>query len=267
MRLPRWLLLLLLMPWAAPPALAATDFDHSAWDRLLQQHVTWRRDGVASTVDYDGFAADREALRGYLGQLSALPTERFQSFPRASRLAFLINAYNAFTVELILRQEPRPDSIRDIGSIFRGPWKQRFFSLLGEERTLDELEHGMIRGNPALMDERIHFAVNCASVGCPALRPEAYTGARLNDQLDDATRRFLSDRLRNRYRDGALEVSPIFNWYESDFETAGGDLGAWLAAHGDALGLPDTVRAALRDGDLEIDFLDYDWSLNDGGGH
>ncbi len=259
----RWLCRLLLVALAAPPALADTGFDHGAWNRLLQAHVEWRRDGVASVVDYDGFHADRDALHAYLESLGAVSAARFQRLDRDDRLAFLINAYNAFTVELILRQDPRPGSIRDIGSIFRGPWKQRFFTLLGEERTLDELEHEMIRGNPTLMDARIHFAVNCASVGCPALRPEAYTGARLDAQLADATRRFLSDRQRNRYRDGGLELSPIFDWYGSDFETADGELGAWLAEHGDALGLPDGARARLRDGDLEIEFLDYDWSLND----
>ena len=261
MRFGHWLLVLLLMPWSA--AFADTDFDHGTWNTLLQEHVEWRRDGAASVVDYDGFAADRDTLQAYLQRLSAVSPERFQSLPKDARLAFLINAYNAFTVELILRQDPRPASIRDIGSFFRGPWKQRFFSLLGERRTLDELEHELIRGNPALMDARIHFAVNCASVGCPALRPEAYTGTRLQAQLDDATRRFLADRQRNRYRDDTLEVSPIFDWYQGDFEQAAGSLGAWLADHGDALGVPPAARASLRDGDLEIDFLDYDWSLND----
>ncbi|MFP1681423.1 DUF547 domain-containing protein [Alloalcanivorax sp. C16-1] len=259
----RWWPGLLLLALITPPALAAEDFDHGAWDTLLREHVTWRRDGVASTVDYAGFAADRPALDAYLDRLGAVAPGRFQQWPRPARLAFLINAYNAFTVQLILRQESRPASIRDIGSIFRGPWSQRFFTLLGERRTLDEVEHDLIRGNPALMDTRIHFAVNCASVGCPALRPEAYTGDALDRQLDDATRRFLSDRQRNRYRDGTLWVSSIFDWYREDFVADAGSLGAWLAAHADALGVPASARSALRDDKLEIDFLKYDWSLND----
>ena len=258
----RGLLGLLLLALSVSPALAERPFDHGAWDTLLRDHVTWQRQGRTSTVDYDGFATDRQALHAYLERLSAVSAERFQQWPRDARLAFLINAYNAFTVELILRQNPRPDSIRDIGSIFRGPWKQRFFTLLGKERTLDDVEHGLIRDNPALMDARIHFAVNCASVGCPALRPEAYTAGALDRQLDDATGRFLSDRQRNRYRDGVLEVSSIFDWYQEDFEAAAGSLGAWLADQGDALALPDDARQRLRAGDLEIDFLDYDWSLN-----
>lgn len=264
MRLPfRWLPPLILIALSASPAWSAT-FDHDDWDTLLSEHVHWQRDGVASAVDYDGFAADRDTLSGYLSSLSALSTDRFQALSRPERLAFLINAYNAFTVELILRQENRPESIRDIGSIFSGPWSRRFFTLLGEERTLDELEHQMIRGNPALMDPRIHFAVNCASVGCPALRPQAYTGERLEAQLADSTRRFLSDRRRNRYdaEDQVLRVSSIFDWYEEDFEDSAGSLADYLLRYADALALPAGARRNLEAGDPPIRFLDYDWSLN-----
>ena len=169
-------LLIVIMAGLATPALA---FDHQQWDDLLGAHVSEHRDGVASAVDYDGMASDQAALDDYLARLSAVDNATFKGFSDAEKLAFLINAYNAFTVKLILKQDSRPDSIRDIGSIFSGPWSQRFFTLLGEERTLDELEHQMIRGNPSLMDPRIHFAVNCASIGCPALRREAYLGARL----------------------------------------------------------------------------------------
>lgn len=259
----RWLLPLILMSLSASPAWPAT-FAHDDWNTLLSKHVNWQRDGVASSVDYDGFTADRDALSGYLSRLSALSMDRFQALSRPDRLAFLINAYNAFTVELILKQDSRPESIRDIGSIFSGPWSQRFFTLLGEERTLDELEHRMIRGNPALMDPRIHFAVNCASVGCPALRPEAYTGDRLEAQLADSTRRFLSDRRRNRYDAdvGVLRVSSIFDWYKEDFEQAAGSLDAYLLQYADALSLPASARRDLENGDLPIRFLDYDWALN-----
>ena len=219
---------------------------------------------MASAVDYDGMASDQAALDDYLARLSAVDNATFKGFSDAEKLAFLINAYNAFTVKLILKQDSRPDSIRDIGSIFSGPWSQRFFTLLGEERTLDELEHQMIRGNPALMDPRIHFAVNCASVGCPALRPEAYTGEWLDAQLADSTRRFLSDRRRNRYdaEAGVLRVSSIFDWYQEDFEDSAGGLGDYLLQYADALALPAEARRNLEAGDLPVRFLDYDWSLN-----
>lgn len=254
-------LLIVIMAGLATPALA---FDHQQWDDLLGAHVSEHRDGVASAVDYDGMASDQAALDDYLARLSAVDNATFKGFSDAEKLAFLINAYNAFTVKLILKQDSRPDSIRDIGSIFSGPWSQRFFTLLGEERTLDELEHQMIRGNPALMDPRIHFAVNCASIGCPALRPEAYTGERLDAQLADSTRRFLSDRRRNRYdaEAGVLRVSSIFDWYQEDFEDSAGSLGDYLLQYADALALPAGARRDLEAGDLPIRFLDYDWSLN-----
>lgn len=242
----------------------ANAFDHGAWDDLLQAHVTWQRDGVASAVDYAGMRADENKLDGYLASLSAVNKKTFDGFSRDEKRAFLINAYNAFTVKLILKQPTLPDSIRDIGSLFSGPWDKRFFTLLGKKRTLDEVEQDLIRGNPDLMDPRVHFALNCASIGCPALRPAAYTGTDLNHQLDDQARRFLSDRRRNRYDadDHALKVSHIFDWYEDDFAKTAGSVDAWLAAHGDALGLPADARRQLANGDLPVDFLDYDWSLN-----
>lgn len=239
-------------------------FDHSTWDELLESHVRWIRGGHASVVDYQGMAADIEKLNRYLAHLSAVDKQTFKRFTHDEKLAFLINAYNAFTVKLILMQEGLPESIRDIGGWFSGPWEQAFFTLLGEKRTLDELEHQMIRGNPNLMDPRIHFALNCASVGCPALRPEAYTAEQLDEQLADQTRRFLSDPRRNRYdaSSNTLEISPIFDWYRQDFVQAAGSLSNYLARYADALGVPETKRDALSAGEIPIEFLEYDWSLN-----
>ena len=254
-------LLLPLLLLLASPLMA---FDHSGWDQLLADHVQWQRDGVTTGVDYPGIRADRVALDEYLAALSQVSNDDFERWSRDQQLAFLINAYNAFTVDLILRQDSLPDSIRDIGSFFSGPWEQRFFTLLGEERTLDEVEHEMIRGNPALMDPRIHFAVNCASVGCPALRPEAYRAEKLAQQLADSTRRFLSDRQRNRFNENPprLQVSKIFDWYEEDFVDAAGSLHHYLLQYADTLEIPANHRKSLDAEQLKIQFLDYDWSLN-----
>jgi hypothetical protein len=137
--------------------------------------------------------------------------------------------------------------------------------LLGKERTLDEIEHELIRGSGRYRDPRLHFAVNCASIGCPALRGEAYDGARLEAQLDEQARRFLSDRSRNRLEGGTLHVSPIFKWYRGDFEQGwrgANTLGAFLALYADAIGLIPAQAQALREGTLPIEFLDYDWRLN-----
>lgn len=250
-------LLALCLLWT-PLALA---FDHGAWDTLLKRHVVPIRGGAATEVDYAGMARDRAMLKTYLDSLAAVRQATFEQWNRNERLAFLLNAYNAWTVEMILTAWPDVNSIKDLGSLFSSPWKKSFIPLLGKTRSLDGIEHGLIRAKGAYDEPRIHFAVNCASIGCPALRPEAYAAARLDAQLADATRRFLSDRTRNRLEGTELKLSSIFKWYRDDFERSGG-LRAFLADHGQALGLSDALRGALREGRLDIGFLDYDWALN-----
>ena len=236
---------------AAVPALAQ-EFDHShaAWDALLRKHVVVLPGAHASQVRYDGFAADRKALQAYLGALSAVDRARFDAWPKNERKAFLLNAYNAFTVEKILTRWPDIRSIWDFGKIFGNPFKDDFFRLLGGPMTLDRIEHGMLRKPGDYDDPRVHFAVNCASIGCPMLREEAYVPARLDAQLDEQAARFLSDRSRNRFRDGRLEVSKIFDWFKEDFEPRG----RFFSTYAKALDYPG--------GDVPVDFLDYDWSLN-----
>jgi hypothetical protein len=178
---------------------AAIDESHSAFDALLRRHVAWDGSGVASSVSYSGLAADRAALGKVLELYAGVTRTDYEAMSRDQRLAFLINLYNAATLELVLGAWPDLKSIRDLGSLIRSPWKQRVVRLFGELRSLDDIEHGMIRA-PGVFDEpRIHFVVNCASIGCPALRPEAITGARLQAQLEDSTRRFMRDASRNRY--------------------------------------------------------------------
>ncbi len=242
------------------------EVDHSAWTELLQSHVEIDAQGSVSTVDYRGFETDRAALDSYLDVLASVETREFDSWSIADQLAFLINAYNAWTVELILTGYPELNSIRELGTVTESPWQRRFIPLLGEERTLDEIEHGMIRESGRYNDPRIHFAVNCASIGCPALRDEAFTGARLEDQLEAGTTGFLSDTARNRMEDGGLAVSSIFSWYRGDFEQGwrGTEtLGAFLARYSDSLGLTAEQAGALRSGAMDIRFLEYDWRLND----
>lgn len=252
-----FLLAMLALVWST----RAGAYDHAAWNGLLERHVQPVRDGVATEVDYAGLARERAALEAYLEGLAAVTPEAFRSWPRAERLAFLINAYNAWTVELVLTAWPDLDSIKDLGGLLRTPWQHAFIPLLGETRSLDDIEHRMIRARGAYDEPRIHFVVNCASVGCPALRGEAYRAADLEAQLADATRRFLADRTRNRIAGGRLEVSRIFKWYGEDFDPLGGAQ-AFLAAEGDDLGLTEGQRRALRDGSLRIGFLPYDWGLN-----
>lgn len=249
---------------------AAADFDqeHSAWDRLLKAHVQWINDGTASVVDYAGFKRDHEKLRAYLDRLSGVSMETFDSWTKDQRLAFLINAYNAFTVELILSKYPNLESIKDLGSLFSNPWKKEFFTLLGKKRNLDWIEHERIRKDGVYDDPRIHAAVNCASIGCPALRDEAFTAPKLDRQLEDQMRRFLKDRTRNRNNPdtGKLEVSKIFDWYGGDFSRGwmGYDsLKGFFAKYADLLAdAPENVEK-IKNQKADISFLDYDWKLND----
>ncbi len=243
----------------------AAAFDQSAWDALLKKHVTPLRNGQATQVDYAGFVADHGRLKQYLASVSTVKPAEFDSWDKPSQLAFLINAYNAFTVELILGAYPDVKSIKDLGSLLRSPWKKSFIPLLGETRSLDDIEQGMIRKAGRFDEPRIHFAVNCASIGCPSLRPEAYVGEHLDAQLEDAARNFLSDRTRNRLEGKSLKLSSIFKWYRGDFEKGwhgATSLPAFLALYRQPLELDEGAVTRLKAGEIGIDFLDYDWRLN-----
>ncbi len=246
-------------------AAANASFDHAAWNALLARHVAWNDDGTATAVDYVGFARERTALDAYLAALAAVPVANFERWPRDERMAFLINAYNAATIALVLDNGSGLASIKDIGGWFSSPWRRRFVSLLGATRSLDEIEHKLLRGAADFDEPRIHFAVNCASVGCPALRPEAYTGTRLFTQLDDQARRFLRDRTRNRW-DAATEtllLSKIFDWYGKDFRRGGLDgVADFAARHAAELSDDAEVRERIGRRAFKIGFTEYDWSLN-----
>lgn len=251
----------------ASTAAFAFDQNNAAWDALLKRHVIVSQNGSASRVDYAGFRADQGAFQASLDGLSAVTEAEYSRWTRAQQLAFLINAYNAFTIQLVLSRYPDLKSIKDLGSFLQSPWRKEFFMLLGVRRGLDAVEHGLIRAPGVFDDPRIHFALNCASIGCPMLRDEAYVAERLDSQLDDSVRRFLGDRSRNRYEaaSGELEVSRIFDWYRTDFEQGKRGISSvsqFLARHADVLADDAPARAAVRQGQARIRYLDYDWALN-----
>jgi hypothetical protein len=236
----------------------------AAWDALLAQHVKWLPDNRQSRVNYRGLKADRAELGKVLAVWSAVPRATFNGWAREKQMAFLINAYNGFTIELILGKYPDLASIKDLGSFLQGPWKKTFFTLLGEPRNLDWIEHEQLR--PGYADPRIHTAIVCASIGCPALRPEAFTAAKLDAQLEDSMRRFMSDRTRNRYADGKLQVSLIFKWFKEDFEQGHKgfrQVADVFARYADTLADTPADRQKIREKNVAITYLDYDWSLND----
>ena len=245
---------------------------HSTFDNLLGKYVTPISNGASTQVNYDGFKKERNTLNEYLARLSKVEQSTFDSWGKDKQLAFLINAYNAYTIELILTEYPAIDSIRDLGSFFSSPWKKEIAPLLGETRTLDEIEHELIRGTnqttKSFNEPRIHFAVNCASVGCPALLEEAYTGDKLDSQLEAQTKRFLADTSRNKMSDNTLYLSKIFDWYSEDFEGENGEwrdtstLNEFILLYKDAMQLTEAQVTALKNGTADIEYLNYDWALN-----
>jgi hypothetical protein len=257
----------LLLATASLPGLA---FDHSykAWDDLLKKHVKYIQNGNASRVDYAGLAKDRALLKAVLDEDQKVTRAEFDSWSKPQQEAFLVNAYNGFTIELILSKYPDLKSIKDLGGFLSSPWKKKFFALFGQESYLDFIEHEMLRKEGAYDEPRVHVAVVCASIGCPMLRNEAFTAANLEASLEDGMKRFLSDRTRNRYnpQTRSLEISKIFDWYGKDFEKGNKgftSLKATMAKYAELLADKPEDRAVVKEQKAEITFLDYNWSLND----
>lgn len=235
------------LPEPAPVAGFSTPVSHEIWDRLLHRHV--KQNGF---VDYKGMVRDSAELTQYLALLSAADPKA-ENWSREEKMAFWINAYNAFTVKLIVDHYP-VGSIKDIkrGIPFVNTvWDIKFIRIGGETYDLNNIEHGILR--PVYKDARIHAAVNCASYSCPPLREEAYVAERLDAQLSDAMRRFVNDPLRNRVGAKRAEVSEIFKWYRGDFVRETGSLRAWLNRYADQ----------KLDANGRISYLEYQWSLND----
>ena len=249
--------LLMFTLWVGTISASGFDHQHIRWNDLLRRYV--ETDGAISRVDYAAILQNQTILNQYLEELEAVSLEEYHNWSESERLAFLVNAYNAFTVKLIVDNYP-VDSIKDLGGWFSTPWKKRFFTLFGEKKHLDNIEHDIIRKE--FNEPRIHFAVNCASLGCPALRQEAYVADRLDQQLEESTQVFLMDVRRNRYdpESRTLELSPIFKWYGGDFEKTIGSVQAFVASR--ITNDPQT-QEQVRQGEVKIKYLDYDWSLND----
>lgn len=249
---------------------------HDLWNNLVSRHVVPVNNGHSTAVDYIGMQKQHVELQAYLSSLTAIKKSEFDHWSNSKQLAFLINAYNAWTVELILMNQPtdkskKLKSIKDIGGMFTSPWNKSFIPLFGKTLSLNDIEHELIRG--ALDDDgelkyndpRIHFAVNCASIGCPALRAQAYTSDKLDAQLEEQTIRFLSDTTRNIANKNTLKLSSIFKWYGDDFAQGFKDsysLEEFLVHYSDALKLSPVQLKSLKSEDMKIKYLDYNWSLN-----
>lgn len=263
-----------ILPATHVQAQGAFDHAHAHWDALLAKHVKLATDGKSSRVDYRGLMADRAALGAYLKALSTVPAADYARWSKPQQYAFLANAYNAFTIEKILTRYPNLKSIRDLGTVFNSPWKDRFFTLLGKEQHLDGIEHETMRAPGTFDDPRVHVAVNCASIGCPMLGRQAFAADKLDAQLEELMKHFLSDRSRNRYnvQTKTLELSRIFDWYKVDFEKPGKSFLSYAgfvsvqdvaARYAELLADSEADRAALRAKAVAVKYLEYDWNLND----
>lgn len=222
--------------------------DHGIWNELLRKHV--KSNGM---VDYQGFKLESEKLDRYLDLLSANPPDR-STWSEAEQLAYWINAYNAFTVKLIVDNYP-VKSIRDLGPKLEIPlvndvWHLKFFEIGGQKASLDEIEHSILRKE--FEEPRIHFAINCASVSCPPLLNEAFVPEKLEDQLEKVARDFVNDSMRNKISKDKIEISSIFSWFKGDF-TKNGSLIEFLNQY-------SVTQISPK---AKISHLDYNWSLNE----
>lgn len=238
---------------------------HASWTELLEQNISPINKGHSTAVDYAAFKSQESELQVYLDKLSGVSRADFDAWSKEKQLAFLINAYNAWTVEFILTEYPDLESIKDLGSLFSSPWDKEFIPLLGKKISLNDIEHGLIRGSDRYNDPRIHFAVNCASIGCPALREEAYTADNLEQQLTQQTERFLTDTSRNYIKGDSFYLSSIFKWYGDDFEVGfrgTKSIQSFIGLYAEALTLNTQQALTLKNQDFNVKFLDYNWKLN-----
>ncbi len=230
-----------------PSSLSAEGIDHGLYGELLQKYV---QNGV---VNYRGFKREENRLDQYL---ETLEKTNITALSRNEQFAFYINAYNAWTIKLILGAYPGLKSIKDLGSLFKSPWKKKIVRIDGDVKTLDNIEHDILR--PRFKDPRIHFAVNCAARSCPPLRAEPYRGDALDGQLREMTEAFINDNEKNRLEGNTLYVSRIFKWYAGDFND---DIAGFFMKY--ARGPLLEQLKGHRD-KIQIKYFDYNWSLNGG---
>jgi hypothetical protein len=234
-------------------SLQAADFDHShsSLEIVLKRFV---KDGL---VNYSALKASPAEVDSYLDQIAAVPKDDFRKWTEDQQLAFLINLYNAQTLRLIIEHYP-VKSIKDIGSAFRGPWDQPVVRLFGEKTTLKHLESGVLSKDYQVPE--IHFALVCASLGCPELRNESYVADKLPHQLTDQGRRFLAASGKNSIDLGKriVYLSPIFKWFNADFVQKSGSILEFIQFY-----LTPELSEQIGQGAFKIKYTEYDWSLND----
>ncbi len=236
------------------PSSAAFDHSHAAWSVVLTKYIH------RGEVDYAGIKRDgQQALNQYLRSMESVSKSQYQSWTRKQKMAFGINAYNAYTIRLVIDNYPLK-SMRKMGLLPGAAWREKFIPLdkiWGKKISLGELENDILRAK--FKDPRIHFALVCASKSCPILRSEAFRDDALNKQLEDQARRFMKDKSKNRFdaSEKKLYLSKIFDWYKDDFIGPAPSVAAYAAQF-----MTDEVKTAVAAGNVQVEYLSYDWSLN-----
>ncbi len=229
--------------------------DHGAWTRFLEEYVLTATGSGVNLFRYaDVTAADRRLLNDYIRSLSETPISEYR---RDEQMAYWINLYNALTIQIVLDHYP-VDSIRDIrlSGLFRaGPWDAEMVEVEGIALTLNDIEHRILR--PIWADPRVHYAVNCASIGCPNLQPQAYTADNVEELLDEGARDYVNHPRGVTFSNGTLTVSSIYDWFQEDF---GGSVDGVIDHLGRHAHPALAARLAAHDGRVRFA---YDWNLND----
>lgn len=222
---------------------------HDEWTKLVKKHVNSK-----GLVDYKGFIKDKADLQTYLDYLSANPPG--SAWTKKDQIAYWLNAYNAFTVKLIVDHYPIK-SIKDLGPkkqliFINTPWDRKFFKIGNKTMTLNRIEHRILR--TVFSEPRIHFALNCASMSCPKLRREAYEGNKLDEQLTAQAKEFLRDTTKNQPDETDPQLSAIFSFYGKDMRKwSGKTLIDYINQYS-----PVKIRENAK-----LEYLDYDWNLNE----
>ena len=219
----------------------AQKISHEKWNKLLHKYVSEK-----GFVNYQGFKND-PLFNQYLNELSNHPPQR--NWSKNEKLAYWINAYNAFTIKLILDNYP-VKSIKDIGGTFGSPWDVEFIQIAGRTYNLNQIEHEILRKQ--FNEPRIHFAIVCASISCPKLRNEAYVPEKLNEQLNDQAKDFINDPSKNYISANSVKLSQIFNWFKADFTKNGQSIIDFINQYANVKINPKA----------KISYLKYNWNLN-----
>lgn len=225
-----------------PSSASAFDQSHAELDAVMKRYV------VKGMVDYTGLKANRAGLDSYITKTSAVSGSEFKSWSEAQQLAFLINVYNAETVQLIIDNYP-VKSIKEIGNFISTAQDKKVVTLFGKTTTLNYIEHDLLRANYS--EPRIHFAIVCAAISCPALRSEAFVADKLDAQLSDQAVNFLTEKSKNEYKGGELHLSKIFDWFKGDFTKGGKSIAEFVNPW-----FSEDVSKA------DVEFKDYNWDLN-----